>query len=306
MKSPLISIIIPLFNRFSYTNRSIDSVINQNYKFWELIIIDDYSNEEFILDKKYKELDNIILLRNIENMGSGLSRQRGLNLAKGEYVAFLDSDDFYHEDFLLKMVNAIKKSKDIIGVYCFSQFTSNNIVKSEYISKHILPTLFDLKRPWTTCSWLWDKSKISIWKNLRTNQDSLFEIDNALLCNNVNVVPEVLCYIDKETNENTLDLVGNHLGELNRNFVANYAFDSIDKLKKDDNYKTIKKSILNRMIFVSAKLAGAGEKKIVMKNGLKLMSTLFHIGLAILVLSFFVGISDVMNNYCKKAIHKLG
>ena len=99
MKSPLISIIIPLFNRFSYTNRSIDSVINQNYKFWELIIIDDYSNEEFILDKKYRELDNIILLRNIENMGSGLSRQRGLNLAKGEYVAFLDSDDFYHEDW---------------------------------------------------------------------------------------------------------------------------------------------------------------------------------------------------------------
>ena len=115
MKSPLISIIIPLFNRFAYTNRSIESVINQNYKFWELIIIDDCSNEEFVLDKKYKDFDNIFLLRNNQNLGSGLSRQRGLNLAKGEYVAFLDSDDFYHEDFLLKMVNAIKKSKDIIG-----------------------------------------------------------------------------------------------------------------------------------------------------------------------------------------------
>jgi glycosyltransferase involved in cell wall biosynthesis len=305
MKSPLISIIIPLFNRFGYTNRSIESVINQKYKFWELIIIDDCSNEEFVLVKKYKDLDNIFLLRNNENLGSGLSRQRGLNLAKGEYVAFLDSDDFYHEDFLLKMVDAFS-SKDIIGVYCFSQFTSDSMIKSEYISKYILPTLFDLRRPWTTCSWLWDKSKISTWKNLRTNQDSLFEIDNALLCNNIDVVSEVLCYIDKETNENTLDLVGSHLGELNRNFVANYAFDSIEKFRKNENYKTIKVSILNRMIFVSAKIAGAGEKKIVMKNGLKLMSTWFHIGLAIVFLSFFVGISDKMNNYCKKAIHRLG
>jgi glycosyltransferase involved in cell wall biosynthesis len=305
MKSPLISIIIPLFNRFGYANRSIESVINQKYKFWELIIIDDCSNEEFVLVEKYKDLDNIFLLRNNENLGSGLSRQRGLNLAKGEYVAFLDSDDFYHEDFLLKMVDAFS-SKDIIGVYCFSQFTSDSMIKSEYISKYILPTLFDLRRPWTTCSWLWDKSKISTWKNLRTNQDSLFEIDNALLCNNIDVVSEVLCYIDKETNENTLDLVGSHLGELNRNFVANYAFDSIEKFRKNENYKTIKVSILNRMIFVSAKIAGAGEKKIVMKNGLKLMSTWFHIGLAIAFLSFFVGISDKMNNYCKKAIHRLG
>jgi glycosyltransferase involved in cell wall biosynthesis len=304
--SPLVTVIIPLFNRFGYTNRSIESVVNQNYKYWELIIIDDCSHQEFVLDTQYKELDNVFLYRNKENLGSGLSRQFGLNLARGKYVAFLDSDDFYHEDFLLKMVDAIKKSNGVIGIYCFSQFTSNNKVKSELITQNILPALFDFKRPWTTCAWLWEKSKISTWKNLRTNQDSLFEIDNALLCNNIDVVPDVLCYIDKETNENTIDLVGNHLGELNRNFVVNYAFDKIRKFENYENYESIKLAILNRMIFVSAKLADNGDKRIVRKNGLKLISKFYSVGFVILFVSFFIGFSDKLNNYCKKIIHKFG
>ena len=245
-------------------------------------------------------------MRNNENLGSGLSRQLGLDLAKGEYVAFLDSDDYYHPDFLEKMVYTLNKNDNLIGVYCFSQYTSNNLVKSDYISNHILPALFEFKRPWTTCSWLWNKSMVSTWKNLRTNQDSLFEIDNAIACNNIDVLPQVLCYIDKDTKENSDDLVGKYKGELNRNIVANYAFDNLDKLTKDLNYKKIEDSILNRMIFVTAKLAGVGEKKLVIKNSLKLLSKSRYIGIRILFLSFFIGFNSNINGLCKKLISKIG
>jgi hypothetical protein len=115
-----------------------------------------------------------------------------------------------------------------------------------------------------------------------------------------------LCFIDKETKENSDDLVGKYKGELNRNIVANYAFDNLDKLTKDLNYKKIEVSILNRMIFVTAKLAGAGEKKLVIKNSLKLFSKSRYNGISILFLSFFIGINSNINNWCKKIISKIG
>ena len=303
MINPLVSIIIPLFNRFNYTNRAITSVINQSYTSWELILVDDCSREEFILDDKFKDYVNIIVLRNELNIGSGLSRQRGLNIARGEYVSFLDSDDYYHKDFLMKIVESIKVNDEAIGIYCFSEFTLDSSVKSEYRSSQILPTLFDLKRPWTTCSWIWKKSKITNWKNLRTNQDSLFEFDNALICNRIAVLPEVLCYIDKDTKENTIDLVGNYTGEKNRDFVANYAFDNIGKFHKDKNYKNIKSSIVNRLIFVTAKLAGIGEKDIVRQNGIKLLKSRYFSGLLIVLISYFVNINFEINSYCITKIH---
>lgn len=93
----MISIIMPCFNSEEYIGSSISSVINQTYKDWELIVIDDFSEDSSvdIISKYIKCDDRIVLIKNTKNLGAGLSRNRGLDIAKRQFIAFLDSDDIW-------------------------------------------------------------------------------------------------------------------------------------------------------------------------------------------------------------------
>jgi teichuronic acid biosynthesis glycosyltransferase TuaG len=295
-QSPLVSVVIPVFNRFRYVLRSIDSVIAQTYKNWEIIIVDDCSLEIFNLDNNYLNNYRIKIIRNEKNLGSGLSRQKALEIATGNYVAFLDSDDYYHENFLQKTVNRLNERNLIIGVYVFSQFTLNNEIKSKVICNNIMPTLFEHKRPWTTCSWLWRRCDIASWKSLRTNQDSLFEIDNALINNNINCIPEVLCFIDKDTKENSMDLVGNYKSELNRNFVVNYSIDVLNKFRESDIYPNIRKFCFKRLSFVTIKLIKYGEKKLIVQNALIMLKNRKLYGIFYLLVPFILNKNKQTDN----------
>ena len=92
----LVSIIMPSYNTSLFIAETIRSVIEQTYHNWELIIIDDCSDDntdavvvEFLTDKRIK------YIKNRENTGAALSRNRALREAKGKWVAFLDSDDLW-------------------------------------------------------------------------------------------------------------------------------------------------------------------------------------------------------------------
>ncbi len=152
------------------------------------------------------------------------------------------------------MGKEIDLNHDIAGVYCTAfDLVTKSIRKSSNLSYNkILPILFDEHRPWATCSWLWRRECIGTWSELRTNQDSMFEIDVAIRNNNISHVSDVLCFIDKGTESNTIDLVGNEKNELNRNQVVNYVLKNIDKFKYDQ--EEIFKSAVNRLIYVSARL----------------------------------------------------
>lgn len=106
----MVSVIIPTYNCGEYIERAITSVINQTYKDYELIIVDDCStdNTNEILTK-FKDLDNFKIIHNEKNVGVGISRKVGINEAKGEYITFLDADDYLLETFLEINVNLIKQ-----------------------------------------------------------------------------------------------------------------------------------------------------------------------------------------------------
>lgn len=101
-----VSIIIPVYNAENYLDRCINSVLVQTYKNFELILIDDFSIDKSLnICKKFAVKDTRIhLLVNEENKGVSFSRNQGLNKAKGEFITFIDSDDWvsktYLEDFL--------------------------------------------------------------------------------------------------------------------------------------------------------------------------------------------------------------
>ena len=100
---PLVSIIVPVYNAASYIRQCIESVINQSFNQWELLLIDDGSiDDSWILCKEYSNKDERIRAFSKINTGVSDTRNIGLSIASGKYVMFLDSDDYWCESDLLK------------------------------------------------------------------------------------------------------------------------------------------------------------------------------------------------------------
>lgn len=118
---PLVSIIMPCYNAQDYIEEAIRSVIQQHYKNWELIIINDRSsdNSQEIIERYQAKNIRIISLQNSNNIGAAQSRNRGVVLARGEYIAFLDSDDVWLEEKLSKQVALMQKNHIAL---CYSAY----------------------------------------------------------------------------------------------------------------------------------------------------------------------------------------
>ena len=114
---PLVSIIMPTYNRENIIMHAINSVLNQTYSNFELIIVDDASNDATIsLLKSIKE-DRIKIFQNNENMGSSYSRNIGLKNAKGDIIMYLDSDNEWEPEYIKTMVGAFIELPDADALY---------------------------------------------------------------------------------------------------------------------------------------------------------------------------------------------
>lgn len=106
-----ISIIIPVYNVEKYLRVCLDSVLHQTYECFEAILINDGSSDSSeAICKEYAAGDNRIILISGPNRGSAEARNIGLKHASGEYIAFLDSDDWYDEDYLEYLVKGLKST----------------------------------------------------------------------------------------------------------------------------------------------------------------------------------------------------
>lgn len=105
-----VSIIMPYFKSESYLKETIRSIINQTYKYWELIIIDDENtkNSQKIL-AKYKKNKKIRIYHNKKRVGAGMSRNIGIKKSKTKLIAFLDSDDLWKKDKLFIQIKQMRK-----------------------------------------------------------------------------------------------------------------------------------------------------------------------------------------------------
>lgn len=303
---PLISIVIPYYNRPQYVQRAVESVLRQSYTNWELILIDDCSVDKVNLEEIKQKNIRILHLTNQINVGPGLSRQTGVDNSSGEFICFLDSDDIYEPTFLQDLLYLHIKQPEIAGAYCITKSTNGDINrKSDIECKQLLPYLFTMNRPWETSSWLWRKTEIAAWKNLRTNEDWLFEIDTASKNNNIAHLNKILCIKDDDTGENTKDLVDAKSPELHRNYVANYALNSLSSFKLLTNYIYIKKSIVKRLIFTSSKLIGLNEYKITLLNGYRLLPFNPAISVLLIIFSLVCVVLPFTAPILKKTLHRI-
>ena len=113
----LVSIIIPYYKKKNYIEQTLNSILNQKFKNFEVLIIyDDSDRRDLIYLKTLKKKDNRIkLIINNKNIGAGMSRNKGLKFSRGKYIAFIDADDIWHSNKLKTQLNYMIKNKILIS-----------------------------------------------------------------------------------------------------------------------------------------------------------------------------------------------
>ena len=133
-KSVKVSVIVPVYNAEKYLNKCLDSLINQTLKDIEIIVIDDFSTDNSlkILEDYAKNDNRIKLIKQRENCGQGTARNLALNIAGGEYIMFLDADDWYENNACEISYNQITKNNNDVCLFNFYNYYDNSGNKSLY------------------------------------------------------------------------------------------------------------------------------------------------------------------------------
>ncbi len=191
MHEPLVSVIVPVYNKELHLRKTINSVLEQEYQNLELIIVDDGSTDN---SKKVIEefAENDLRCRYFyqENSGVSSARNHGIRASLGSYIAFLDADDIYDKFFLSRMV-ALSKGVDF--VYCGYYIKHSGIKrprrqKIKFMEEDFALNYLLCKTTPNTNSWLINKDFIddnSIWfdESVSWGEDMLFFATVALLAN---------------------------------------------------------------------------------------------------------------------------
>ena len=180
-KMPLVSIITPSYNSEDFISQTINSIINQTYTNWELLITDDCSTDETVaVITKYIFLDKRIKLYKLKNnLGSATARNNSISFSKGLFIAFCDSDDFWDKDKLeihVKFHQEKKVSFSFTNMRIVNEkgviiLKRQSIVKSKVNYKSLLKNNYV-----PTSTVLINKSLLSEYKfpNYKTKQDYVF------------------------------------------------------------------------------------------------------------------------------------
>lgn len=198
MQNPLISVIVPIYNSEKYLNNCINSIINQTYENLELILINDGSTDSSSeICNKWAKTDSRIKVLHNENSGASSARNSGIDISTGDYIAFVDSDDYLDSDMYESMLNElINNNADAVRCGIVRESKSgfrevwgseeNNIIVVD--NKKLLCDIGEANGilPVSTCNKLFSKNVI---KNIRFNttfkyaEDTLF---NFLVAKNIN------------------------------------------------------------------------------------------------------------------------
>ncbi len=108
MKKPIISVVIPVYNREKYIKNCLDIMMNQSYKHLEIIVVDDGSSDSSV--EIVKQYPTVKLIEHKENQGPSVARNSGIEVARGEYLHFMDTDDEINSTFYENMLKASEKT----------------------------------------------------------------------------------------------------------------------------------------------------------------------------------------------------
>lgn len=143
---PVVTVIMPVYNAVRYVEAAINSILNQTYTNFELILVDDGATDgsEIICDEKAMQ-DKRIRVIHQKNKGICGARNAGLKAAEGKYISFCDHDDLYDENYLKRSVECAEKSKAEIVKFTYQVEIWNNDKKTKVFSKTLPKQNFSVK-----------------------------------------------------------------------------------------------------------------------------------------------------------------
>lgn len=163
MEKIKISVIVPIYNVEKYLEKCLNTIISQTYKNLEIILIDDGSNDNSgIICDEYAKKDKRIIVIHQKNTGVSSARNKGLKIASGDYIGFIDPDDYIQKNMYEIMLNNILESKSDICICGIKRITEDGIIANitkkqeirEYTKKEILELLIQDKYITTS---VWNK-----------------------------------------------------------------------------------------------------------------------------------------------------
>ena len=271
--NPKVSIIVPVYNCEKYLKRCLDSLVMQTLENIEIICINDGSTDKSL--DILKEYESNIVIINQENQGQSIARNKGLEVAKGEYIGFVDSDDWVDTDYFEKLYKTAKKHDTDIaatGIVRLNNFNKKFHIK---FSEEIITD--DVNKKFQLCdvpdkSYVWNKiykrkellnNKLKFVENL-IYEDCIFTPQALHKLNKLVTVPDTYYYYWRRANS-TVTL---------RNKKSNkdkiYAHGWAENYMKEHNIQVHKSNTKRYKIF------GLSIYKITTKNG-KIEHRLFNI-----------------------------
>lgn len=246
-----VSMIVPVYQVEKYIAQCIESVLNQTFKDFELILIDDGSKDKSgIICDSYEKKDGRIHVIHTENRGAAAARNKGLDHASGRYITFLDGDDYLAENMIERLYEEIKDSEyDMVAcdfLNILPDEKDNFIVHLQEKTVNGRQVLEHLKNEKNYGVWtiVWNKIyKRAVLEGLRFPngkyfEDEFFSNHLYLKCNQIHVIPDVLCYhrvlasstMNTQKEENYLDLLDALKERLEIYLKCDYSEDEIYKV----------------------------------------------------------------------------
>lgn len=208
-----VSVIIPVYNAEKYLRKCLDSVTSQTLRDIEIICVDDGSTDGSVaILKEYQTRDSRVRLIRQKNAGAGAARNQGFREAAGEYLSFLDSDDFFEPDMLEKAVHCAEQYRTDIVVFNSDQYHMDKdafvqvpwVLRTQDLPPYMPFTYRQLTNNvfLSFVGWAWDKlyrrdfvETHNLWfQEQRTTNDLLFVFSALVTAKRIAVVDEVLAH----------------------------------------------------------------------------------------------------------------
>ncbi|OUQ05201.1 glycosyl transferase [Erysipelatoclostridium sp. An15] len=221
----LVSIIMPAYNAEKYIGESIESVLNQTYQNWELMIVNDCSIDNTAnIIKNYADKDSRIkYFHQKTNSGAALARNKGIELANGKYIAFLDSDDLWKSDKLQIQISYMSLNNCDFTCTYYDKINETGESLNKIIKYEKLANYYELlKNCPGNSTVIYDASKLGkiYAKNIKRRNDYILWLDVIKKSNNLQCIDQVLGshrVVAGSISSNKIKLIKYHW-EIYRNF----------------------------------------------------------------------------------------
>lgn len=238
----LISIVVPICNTASYLEKCLKSIMSQTYSNLEIILVNNIKYEDTgIICNKCASIDNRIHVINVPNISVGAARNIGIENANGEYIGFVDSDDYIEKDmYEVLLTNLIDYNADISSIgFCYE--TEGKILEKEFTNKvetfGKVEAIQEVLKDKKIQSFVWNKLFTrEMWDNIRFNEERVFEDIDVMyrIFQKVNkfVLIDIQKYIYVQR-ENSIMHKRNSQYVLDRLNVVVHRYDDISNMKED-------------------------------------------------------------------------